>query len=153
MPLEMTDFTWHLPDPVTQPEFYSDVPSKRAIAWGIDSVLVLVLCIVILPFTAFTALFFFPMLWWIVSFIYRVATISRGSATLGMRVMSIEFRTHRGDRFDLAMALKHTAGYSFSILFIIFQLISIITILSTERRQSLVDLALGTVAINQRAGG
>ncbi|MEL6991626.1 MAG: RDD family protein [Pseudomonadota bacterium] len=149
----MTDHTWHLPDPVTQPEFYSDVPSKRAIAWVIDSVLVLILCVVILPFTAFTALFFFPALWWMVSFIYRVATIARGSATLGMLVMSIEFRTHQGDRFDLAMALKHTAGYSFSLLFIIFQLISVITILSTQRRQSLVDLALGTVAINQRAGG
>ncbi|MEL6120435.1 MAG: RDD family protein, partial [Pseudomonadota bacterium] len=68
-------------------------------------------------------------------------------------VMSIEFRTYQGDRFDLAMALKHTTGYSFSLLFIIFQLISAITILSTQRRQSLVDLALGTVAINQRAGG
>ena len=105
----MTDHTWHLPDPVTQPDFYSDVPSKRAIAWVIDSVLVLILCVVILPFTAFTALFFFPALWWLVSFIYRVATISRGSATLCMLVMWIEFRTHQGDRFDPAMALNHTA--------------------------------------------
>ncbi|MEL7013322.1 MAG: RDD family protein [Pseudomonadota bacterium] len=149
----MTDYTWHLPDPATQPEFYRDVPSKRAIAWVIDSVLVLILCIVILPFTAFTGLFFFPVLWWMVSFAYRVATIARGSATWGMRVMSIEFRTRHGDKFDLAMAVKHTAGYSFSILFIFFQLISVITILSTERCQSLVDFVLGTVAINQRAGG
>ena len=150
---DMTHFSWHIPDPVTQPEFYDDVPSKRAIAWVIDSVLVLLLCLLILPFTAFVALFFFPFLWWVVSFVYRVVTISKGSATLGMRVMSIEFRTHQGDQFDLAMALKHTAGYSFSILFILLQLISIMTILSTERRQSLVDMALGTVAINRRAGG
>lgn len=149
----MTDYSWHIPDPVTQPEFYADVPSKRAFAWLIDSILVLLFCLLILPFTAFIALFFFPLLWWVVSFVYRVVTISRGSATWGMRVMSIEFRTRDGDQFDLPMALKHTAGYSFSILFILLQLISIITILSTERRQSLVDIALGTVAINRRAGG
>lgn len=149
----MTDYSWHIPDPVTQPEFYDDVPVKRAVAWLIDSVLVLLLCLLILPFTAFIALFFFPLLWWAVSFIYRVVTISRGSATLGMRVMSIEFRTRSGDRFDLTMALKHTAGYSFSLVFVILQILSIITILSTERRQSLVDMALGTVVINRRAGG
>lgn len=149
----MTDYSWHIPDPVTQPEFYDDVPSKRAIAWVIDSVLVLALCLLILPFTAFLALFFLPLLWWTVSFAYRVITISNRSATWGMLVMSIEFRTQKGDHFDVSMALKHTAGYSFSILFLLLQLISIITILSTERRQSLVDLMLGTVAINRRAGG
>ena len=107
----------------------------------------------ILPFTAFVALFFFPLLWWAVSFVYRVVTISRGSATWGMRVMSIEFRTRAGHRFDLPMALKHTIGYSFSLLFVILHILSIGAILTTERRQSLVDLALGTVAINRRAGG
>ncbi|MEL7279296.1 MAG: RDD family protein [Pseudomonadota bacterium] len=148
----MTDYTWHIPDPTTQPEFYQDVPAKRALAWLIDSVLVLLLCLLILPFTAFVALFFFPFLWWVVSFVYRVATISKGSATWGMRVMSIEFRTQSGDRFDLGTALKHTIGYSFSLLFVIVQILSIGAILVTERRQSLVDLALGTVAINRRAG-
>ena len=39
----MTDYSWHIPDPVTQPEFYDDVPTKRAIAWMIDAVLVLLL--------------------------------------------------------------------------------------------------------------
>lgn len=149
----MSEYSWHIPDPLTQPEFYQDVPSKRAIAWVIDSVLVLLLCVLILPFTAFVALFFFPVLWWTVSFVYRVATISRGSATLGMRIMAIEFRTRDGDGFDLATALKHTAGYSFSLLFVPVHLVSILTILSTDRRQSLVDLALGTVAVNRRAGG
>ena len=149
----MTDYSWHIPDPVTQPEFYQDVPSKRAIAWVIDSVLVLLVCLLILPFTAFLALFFFPLLWWVVSFVYRTVTIAKGSATYGMRVMAIEFRTHDGDRLDLATALKHTAGYSFSLVFLPLQVISVITILASERRQSLVDMALGTVAINRRVGG
>ena len=148
----MTDYSWHIPDPTTQPEFYQDIPGKRAIAWVIDSVLVLLLCLLILPFTAFLALFFLPLLWWTVSFVYRVVTISKGSATWGMRVMSIEFRTLTGDRFDLGLALKHTSAYSFSLIFMPLHVFSIITILASARRQSLPDLALGTVAINKRAG-
>ncbi|MEM7731947.1 MAG: RDD family protein [Pseudomonadota bacterium] len=148
----MTDYSWHIPDPTTQPEFYQDIPAKRALAWVIDSVMVLLLCLLILPFTAFLALFFLPLLWWTVSFIYRVVTISKASATLGMRVMSIEFRTLSGDPFDLSLALKHTAGYSFSLLFIPLHVISVIFILASMRRQSLVDHVLGTVAINKRAG-
>ncbi|MEO0772941.1 MAG: RDD family protein [Pseudomonadota bacterium] len=149
----MTDYTWHIPDPDTQPEFYQDIPAKRALAWVIDSVMVLLLCLLILPFTAFLALFFLPLLWWTVSFVYRVVTISKGSATWGMRVMSIEFRTLSGDRFDLGLALKHTAGYSFSLIFMPLHLVSVISILASERRQSAVDHVLSTVAINKRAGG
>ncbi|MEO0371502.1 MAG: RDD family protein [Pseudomonadota bacterium] len=148
----MTDYSWHIPDPVTQPEFYQDIPTKRAMAWVIDSVLVLLLCLLILPFTAFLALFFLPLLWWGVSFVYRVVTISKGSATLGMRVMSIEFRTGTGDRFDLALAFKHTTGYSFSLIFMPLHVISVISIIASERRQSLIDHVLGTVAINKPAG-
>jgi len=48
-----------LPDPATKPQFYDGVLSKRAAAWGIDVVLVGIICVIIVPFTAFTALFFF----------------------------------------------------------------------------------------------
>ncbi len=148
----MSDYSWHIPDPLTQPEFYDDIPTKRAIAWVVDSLIVLVLCLLILPFTAFTGLFFFPLLWLCVGFVYRSATIARGSATWGMALTAIEFRARDGARLDSSIALLHTAGYSFSILFFPLQFASILAILTTQRRQSLVDMTLGTVAINRRAG-
>lgn len=147
----MTDTSWHIPDPVSQPDFYADVPTKRLIAWGVDTCLVLVICLLILPFTAFTGIFFFPLLFMTVSFIYRVITIARSSATWGMRLTAIEFRTAQGDRFDLSMAFLHTLGYSISWGFTFLQIISVILMASSARGQGLSDHVLGTVALNRRA--
>ncbi|MBU3261306.1 RDD family protein [Roseovarius sp. PS-C2] len=147
----MTEYSWHLPDPVTQPEFYSDVPAKRLLAWVVDTVLIVLICLLIVPFTAFTGLFFFPFLMLIVGFAYRVVTIARGSATWGMRLVSLEFRKLDGQRFDLSMALLHTLGLTISFGFPILQVISIVLMLTTERGQGLSDHVLGTVALNRRA--
>ncbi len=57
-----------LPDPDLQAEFYADVPLKRALAWIVDMILIALLTTVIVPFTAFTALFFLPVLFLMVSF-------------------------------------------------------------------------------------
>ena len=148
---EMADTSWHIPDPLTQPDFYADVPTKRLIAWVVDTLVILGICLLILPFTAFTGLFFFPLLFLTVSFIYRVATIARHSATWGMRLTAIEFRTLRGDRFDLPMAFLHTLAYSVSWAITIFQVASVILMLSTARGQGIGDHLLGTVALNRRA--
>lgn len=148
---EMTDTTWHIPDPQMQPDFYADVPTKRLIAWVADTVVVLIFCLLILPFTAFTGIFFFPLLFLTVSFVYRVVTIARGSATWGMRLTAIEFRTQQGDRFDLSTAFLHTLGYSVSWAFFLLQIASIVLMLTTLRGQGLSDHLLGTVAINRRA--
>ncbi|WP_288939538.1 RDD family protein [uncultured Roseovarius sp.] len=147
----MTEYSWHLPDPVTQPEFYSDVPAKRLLAWVVDTVLIVLICLLIVPFTAFTGLFFFPFLLLVVGFAYRVVTIARDSATWGMRLVSLEFRKLDGQRFDLPMALLHTLGLTISFGFPILQVISIVLMLTTERGQGLSDHVLGTVALNRRA--
>ena len=147
----MTDTTWHIPDPLTQPDFYADVPTKRLIAWVVDTVVIIGFCLLILPFTAFTGLFFFPLLYLTVSFIYRVITISGNSATWGMRLTAIEFRTAQGSRFDLQMAFLHTLGYSVSWAVMILQIASMILMLTSVRGQGLSDHVLGTVAINRRA--
>lgn len=120
-------------------------------AWVVDTVLVLVLCLLVLPFTAFTGIFFFPLLFLTLSFAYRVVTIARGSATWGMRLTSIEFRTVQGDRFDLQMAFLHTLGYSISWMFALLQIVSVVLMMTTARGQGLSDHMLGTVAINRRA--
>mgnify|MGYP000128898616 FL=1 len=147
----MTD-SWHIPNPDTQPDFYRDVPVKRLLAWVADTILVILICLLILPFTAFTGLFFFPFLLLMVGFAYRVVTIANGSATWGMRLMAIEFRTLDGHRFDLSMAFLHTLGFTISCAIPIVQLASAVLMMTGPRAQGLSDLVLGTVAVNRRAG-
>lgn len=145
----MTDIHWGLPDPETQPDFYSDVPVKRLIAFVIDTVLILLLTVLVLPFTAFTGLFFFPFLMMLVGFAYRVVTLAAGSATLGMRLAAIEFRTGDGQRFTLFQAFLHTLTFSISFSMVVPQVVSVVLMLSTPRGQSLADLLLGCAAINR----
>jgi len=138
-----------LPDPDREADAYGDIPGKRAVAWLIDSVLIAVLTLVAIPFTAFTAIFYMPLLWLVVGLAYRILTLAGGSATPGMRLMAIEFRTHAGQRFGLAEASIHTLLYTLCVSMVLPQLISIGTILTTPRRQSLPDLLLGTAALNR----
>ncbi len=147
----MTARAYALPDPHTQPEFYADIPVKRLIAWVIDMVLIGILCVLILPFTAFTGIFFFPLLMIVMGFAYRVVTLANGSATWGMRFVGIEFRNQHGDRFDLGHAFLHTLGYSVSLSFGILQVISVVLMLTSSRSQGLTDLVMGSVAINRAA--
>ncbi|WP_292290508.1 RDD family protein [Marivita sp.] len=141
----------NLPDPMVQPEFYDSVTIKRGLAWVIDAALILALVVPIVVMTLFIALWFLPLLFFVVGFIYRVATITGRSATWGMRLMSIEFRDSRGEHFDFSQAFMHTLGYTVSISVFPLQLISVAMMFLTERGQGLTDMLLGTVAINRRA--
>jgi uncharacterized RDD family membrane protein YckC len=138
-----------LPDPLTKPQFYTGVLAKRAAAWVFDVVLVGILCVIIVPFTVFTALLFFPFLMLVVGFIYRWFTIASKSSTWGMRLMGIELRDHDGLRLDSQSALMHTAGYSFSMAMAPLQLVSVLMMLLSDRNQGLTDHLLGTTAINK----
>ncbi|UOA27021.1 RDD family protein [Pseudosulfitobacter sp. DSM 107133] len=140
-------------DPLTDPKFYRDVTAKRFLAWIVDMLLVSLLAVIIVPFTAFTALFFFPVLFATLDFAYRVITITGGSATLGMRLCAIELRDSTGARLDLGQALIHTVGYYVSWAIFPLQLLSVIFMCASARGQSLTDIALGTAAMNRRALG
>jgi uncharacterized RDD family membrane protein YckC len=140
-----------LPDPMRNAGLYAGVPFKRAVAWIIDTVLIGVLAALVVPFTAFTGLFFFPFLILLVGFFYRWFTLSGGSATWGMRLMAIELREADGGRFSSQTALLHTLGYSVSVAMAPLQLISMILMLVTERGQGLTDVILGTTALNRPA--
>lgn len=141
----------HLPDPDRQPEFYQSVTSKRFIAWLFDIAFISLLCIVPVFLTLGVGLFFLPLIYAVISFVYRVITISNGSATLGMRFMGIELRDAFGERMDMGKAVAHTAGYFISMAFFVVQIVSVIMMLTSARCQGLTDAFLGTVMINQRA--
>ncbi|MCC7319843.1 MAG: RDD family protein [Rubellimicrobium sp.] len=140
-----------LPDPRQAPEFYEGVAVKRLVAFVVDSLLTLVLSLLILPFTAFIALFFFPFLWGAVAAVYRVVTLARGSATWGMRLMAIELREADGLPLRPRVALLHVAGLYLSCLALPVQAVSVGLMLLTERGQGLSDLVLGTAMINRPA--
>jgi len=142
-----------LPDPVREPAFYAGVSGKRALAWVADFALIWLITAVIVPFTLFTALFFFGFLLLVVGFLYRWATIAAGSATWGMRLMGIELRQADGGRLSATTALLHTLGYSVSIAMLPVQVVSAILMVALGRGQGLTDMVLGTAALNRRVQG
>ncbi|SNX67605.1 RDD family protein [Cereibacter ovatus] len=149
----MTDaWTDPLPDPVRHAEFYADVPTKRGLAWIVDTILIALLTALIVPFTAFTALFFLPFLYLCVGVAYRTVSLARQSATPGMRLMAIGMRNARGERFTLPEAFLHTLGYTVSIGMVLPQVVSVVLMLTSARAQGLTDHVLGTVALNRAAG-
>ena len=147
----MTAQTWTIPDPQVQPEFYADIQKKRLLAWVVDCVLIGLTVALIVPFTAFVGLFFLPVMFLVVGFLYRWMTLAGGSATWGMRLMSVEMRDGYGRRFDGGTAFLHTLGYSNSLAFPVLQIISVIMMVMGPRAQGLTDNVLGTVAINRSA--
>ncbi|MFK7752097.1 MAG: RDD family protein [Sedimentitalea sp.] len=138
-----------LPDPDRQPQFYTSVPIKRFVAWLVDTALILLLCLVMIPLTGFIALLIWPVMYLALGFAYRTVTLANGSATLGMRFAGVEMRCSDGSRFDLNMAMAHTAGYTISFAMPVLQVVSVAMMLTTARAQGLSDSALGTVALNR----
>jgi uncharacterized RDD family membrane protein YckC len=124
---------------------------KRLLAWVVDVAVIAVLTAIVVPFTFFTGLFFLPLLFLFVGFLYRWATISTGSATWGMRLAAIELRDAQGARFDSLTAFLHTLGYTVSVSVFPLQLVSIVLMLVSDRKQGLTDHVLGTAALNRRA--
>ena len=139
-----------LPDPYDNPRLYEGVPLKRLLAWAVDTVLVVVICVLILPLTAFLGVFFFPFLVMVISFGYRVITLANGSATLGMRLLSIEMRDGDDQLFDFRLALLHTLGFTFSFGFFLVQVASMIFMASSALGQGISDMVLNTTALNRR---
>ncbi len=144
-----------LPDPERDRQFYEGVPARRLVAWVIDVVVILAVGVPIATFFGLVTLGFgfalFPLVLASVGFLYRTATIAGGSATWGMRFTGIEFRRGDGTRFDLLLALLHTAIYTVCFGVIVLQLVSCVAILGTRYGQSLPDIILGTTAINSPA--
>ena len=66
-----------------------------------------------------------------------------------MRMMGIELRDRRGDRFDLGTAAAHTGIFMLLMASLLGWIATVTCILTTRYRQGLPDLLLGTAAINR----
>jgi len=142
-----------LPNPIQDPQFYKGVPFRRLVAWVIDSVIIVFLAvlaaIVFGVMTLGIGFLIAPLVGATVSFTYRCMFIAAKSATPGMLVMGIEFRTLNGSRFELKEAAIHTLAFMVVFLTFFGQVASVIMMGTTEYGRGLPDLLLGSTVINR----
>lgn len=138
-----------LPDPQTDQQFYTGVPFKRFLAWIVDFIIIMLLAVVAVVATFGIGAFMFPLILLCINLGYRIFTLSRNSATLGMILTGIEIRNHRGDKLSPTEAAWHTGIYTVVMIFFFGLIISVIMMLVNERGQGIHDYLLGTTAINR----
>ena len=138
-----------LPDPVIDSQFYDGVIFKRLIAWCIDFIIILLLTLAAVLATLGVGAFIFWFLMFCVNLAYRIFTLSRYSATVGMQMAGIEIRNYDGNKLDPADATWHSGLYTFIALFFFAFIISCIMMYINPRGQGLHDYFLGTTAINK----
>ena len=147
----------HAFDPVSQPELFNGVATKRIFAFLIDLVVISVPIILgylfILLFGLITLGFGWVLFWlaWPASVIWAIlyygATLGGPhSATIGMRVMDLELRTWYGAPGYFVLGAMHAVLFWVSISFL--TPLIVLFGLFNGRRRLLHDIILGTVVIN-----
>ncbi len=138
-----------LPDPAIDRQFYQGVPFKRLIAWFIDFIIIILIAAALVLVSFGAGAFIFPMLLFFTNIAYRIFTLSRNSATLGMIVTGVEIRNRFGNKLNLTEAAWHTGLYTGLSLLFFTLVISMVMMLVNARGQGLHDYFLGTTAINR----
>ncbi|WP_269582769.1 RDD family protein [Roseibium sp. Sym1] len=141
-------------DPVSNPELFSGVRSRRIFAFVID-----VVVIALLTFGAGILVFFlgvftlglgfllYGILPTAVALIYVAFTLGGPQAsTLGMRAMGLEMRLWYGAKPYPLLAAVHALLFWFSVS-LLTPLVLLVSLFS-DRKRLLHDLVLGTVVIN-----
>ena len=144
-------------DPITEPELFRGVLTRRIFAFLIDVVIISVPVIFGYLFIAVFGLITLGLGWllfwlaWPAAMIWAVvyygASIGGShSATLGMRVMDLELRTWYGAPGYFVLGAMHAVLFWVSISFL--SPLVLLVGLFDRRRRLLHDLLLGTVVIN-----
>jgi uncharacterized RDD family membrane protein YckC len=147
----------HAFDPYLEPELFRGVLTRRVIAFLIDLVVLAIPIVLAVLFIAVFGLFTLGLGWalfWLVSpgsvvwalFYYGSTLGGPHSATIGMRMMDLEFRTWYGapGYFVLGAVSAVLFWISISMLSPLVLLVG----LFNSRRRLLHDIVLGTVVIN-----
>ena len=144
-------------DPITEPELFRGVLTRRIVAFLIDVVVISVPVVAGYLFIALFGLITLGlgwMLFWLAwpatvvwAIVYYGASIGGAhSATLGMRVMDLELRTWYGAPGYFVLGAMHAVLFWVSISFL--SPLVLLVGLFDRRRRLLHDLVLGTVVIN-----
>jgi uncharacterized RDD family membrane protein YckC len=147
----------HAFDPLTQPELFRGVLTRRAFAFLIDLVVLLVPVVLGYLFIAVFGLITLGLGWmlfwlaWPATVVWAVVYYGASlggphSATLGMRVMDLELRTWYGAPGYFVLGAMHAVLFWVSISFL--TPLVLLVGLFNSRRRLLHDIVLGTVIIN-----
>lgn len=147
----------HAFDPLTQPELFRGVLTRRVFAFLIDLVVLAIPVILACVFIAVFGVVTLGLGWalfWLVSpasviwaLIYYGASLGGPhSATIGMRVMDLELRTWYGAPSYFVLGAMHAVLFWISISFLT-PLVLLVGLFNVRRRL-LHDIVLGTVIIN-----
>jgi uncharacterized RDD family membrane protein YckC len=151
------DIKPHAYDPVTQPELFEGVLSRRVIAFVIDLVIiaipVVLAAMLIFAFGIVTLGLGWALYWllppgsvvWAVIY-FGVTLGSPASATIGMRAVDLEMRTWYGAPAYFVLGAVHAIVFWISIS-ALTPFILLVAFFN-ERRRLLHDILLGTVVIN-----
>lgn len=144
-------------DPDADPRLYRGVLTRRFFAFLIDLVVLaipIVLAVIFIALFGIVTLGLGWLLFWLVSpfsvvwaLIYYGASLGgRHGATIGMRMMDIQMRTHTGEPPYFLLGVVHAVLYwvSVSLLTPFIVLVG----LFNRRGQLLHDMLLGTVFVN-----
>jgi uncharacterized RDD family membrane protein YckC len=150
----------HAYDPARNPELFEGVLSRRVLAFAIDFVLIMIPVALAFLFVLLFGLVTFGLAWtllwlfypgtiiWIL-FYYGSTLGSPASATLGMRVMSIEMRTWYGAPSYLVLGAVHAIAFYISVSALTPLVLCVCFF--NERRRLLHDIVVGTIVINNPA--
>jgi uncharacterized RDD family membrane protein YckC len=147
----------HAFDPLTQPELFRGVLTRRVFAFLIDLVVLFVPVILgyllIAVFGLITLGLGWMLFWlaWPATVVWAVVYYGASlggphSATLGMRVMDLELRTWYGAPGYFVLGAMHAVLFWVSISFL--TPLVLLVGLFNDRRRLLHDFVLGTVVIN-----
>ncbi|QFT00624.1 RDD family protein [Labrenzia sp. THAF191b] len=141
-------------DPVSNPELFSGVRSRRIFAFFIDLIVITLLTfgagIVVFFLGVFTlglGFLLYGILPTAVALLYVAFTLGGSQAsTLGMRAMGLEMRLWYGAKPYPLLAAVHVILFWFSVS-LLTPLVLLVSLFS-DRKRLLHDLVLGTVVIN-----
>ena len=147
----------HAFDPLTQPELFDGVLARRMIAFVIDAVVISIPIILAALFILIFGLitlglgWFLFWLWWPAAvmwalFYYGITLGGPQSATVGMRVMSIQMRTWYGAPGYFVLGVAHAILFWLTVS-LLTPLILLVGFFNTRRRL-LHDMAIGAVFVN-----
>jgi uncharacterized RDD family membrane protein YckC len=147
----------HAFDPISQPELFRGVLTRRFFAFLIDLVVLsipVVLAVVFIAVFGIVTLGLGWMLFWLVSpasvvwaLVYYGASLGGPhSATIGMRIMDLEMRTWYGAPAYFVLGAMHAVVFWVSVSFLTPAIV--LVGLFNGRRRMLHDIILGTVVIN-----
>lgn len=145
----------HLPDPATAPELFDGLLTRRALAWALDSAIIVGIVVAVMFVGFVVGVLTLGVGWLTLPIVvplsilaYYTATLgSTARSTIGMRVFDLVLTPTRGMPLDGWKILVHPLifwitvwiSWPFSLLFALF----------TPRRQMIHDLITGTLMVRR----